>query len=89
MTVSEAISKQFAPASQLNWNDVSNEAWREYVYKDGGVYHVDRPVKVAVKSSERGDSHRIVTDSGVDHYVAPGWIAIRWTGHDGKSAYKW
>ena len=81
-------SKKFIPSSELNWNDCTNEAYREYVYRDGSIYRIDAPQRVAVKAGQKGDSHRVVAET-MDHYIAPGWIAIRWTGKDGKSAHSW
>ena len=64
-------------ADKLEWFDISEESYREYVYADGSVYLVPNPLRLNVKKKVGGDSHRIVT-KGMSHYVAPGWIAIRW-----------
>lgn len=83
-----------------NWNDISNEAFREYVFSrvdaDGKPYEavvrVENPVKVRIKRKGDGDSHRVVcVKDGVPTsvYIPSGWIAIRWTGIDGTEAMSW
>lgn len=64
--------------TNMNEYDVSVEEFREYVYGDGSAYRVDKPVKLYVKSDEKGDSHRVVDIKNVTHYPKRGWIAIRW-----------
>lgn len=71
----------------LDWQDISNEAWREYV-SASGVYRIVRPLYLAVKSKEAGDSHRVIDSDNVSHYIPPGWYALRWTGHDNNVVYE-
>lgn len=77
---------------------IEDEAYREYVFPDGSVYRIIDPVKVVVKRSEIGDSHRVVSrvaprdsESGgfLSHYVRAGWLAIRWEREDGSEQYDW
>jgi hypothetical protein len=67
---------------QNKWNDISSEAWREYVYVEGDMVsklRIEGPVKLNVSpSSMGGHAHRIVTATGHGIYVAPGWRSIEW-----------
>lgn len=77
---------------ELDWASLTNEAYREYVYPDGGIYRIDNPVALAIKPGSNG--HRVVSeglesDRRVSHYVEGGWLAIRWEGNDGTDAYDW
>ncbi len=71
-----------------DWMSIDGEAYREYVYPDG-IYRIEQPLKVNIKRSERGDSHRVVSAGPVSHYVRPGWLAIRWEGKDGQEQFDW
>lgn len=60
------------------WLDISGETYREYVYPDGSVVHVDAPLELRVSASSLGGhSHRVKTIDTA-YFVAPGWNAIRW-----------
>lgn len=73
----------FADASSLEWLDITSEQFREYVYPDGSVYRIDQPQALHVKQKPEGDSHRVIAQGGMSHYVKPGWNAIRWKVWDG------
>lgn len=68
--------------TELVWLDISDEKFRQYVYRDGTRYTVCNPLKLNVKQKPTGDSHRIQKEDG-GVYVPPGWIAIEWTVKDG------
>jgi hypothetical protein len=66
-------------AAKLDWVDVSCEAYREYVFRDGTKFRVDRPQFLAV--SQAGHSHRVIcapTHDGLGKLVTvpDGWIAL-------------
>ena len=73
---------------KLEWLDISDEQWRDYVYPDGTRYRVHTPAELNVKRKPGGDSHRIKTSGGVSVYVAAGWVAIEWDVKEGKEPYK-
>lgn len=60
------------------------EKWREYVFTDGYVYKIEKPVTLWIKPKEEGDSHRVLDEAGVTHYVPSGWRILRW---DGKTEF--
>lgn len=74
------------------WHDVSNEAWREYLYPGDQVVRVLKPHKLNVTKKDGGDRHRIIAcdpmylagTREVGMYITPGWLAIRWQDHEGK-----
>jgi hypothetical protein len=78
-------------AMKLNtWLDISDESFRTYVYKDGTELTINHPRELCITPSSMnggGHSHRVkTTTQGV--YVAPGWIAIKWTPKPGKPKFK-
>jgi hypothetical protein len=57
---------------QNKWLDISDEAYREYIYADH-VLRVERPKLLHVSpSSLGGHAHRIQTKDSLAYYVAPG-----------------
>lgn len=74
------------------WMDTRNEDHRIYVFPSS-EYRIDRPQRVLVKRKPEGDSHRVIShdENGkpISHYVAAGWVAIRWEGLDGQEAFDW
>ncbi|RWH49627.1 MAG: hypothetical protein EOR34_10485 [Mesorhizobium sp.] len=62
--------------------EIKTEVYREYVYPDGAIYHIDNPVQLWWKRDEKGDSHRVLDIAGVTHYPIRGWLAIRWKAPD-------
>lgn len=76
-----------AEFNEKDGHDISNEAWREYVYAGNMKMRVDGAVRLFVEKKPGGDRHRlIVKEYGkeVGMYVTPGWLAIRWQTPDGK-----
>ncbi len=66
---------------ELIWNDISAlESWREYHYKDDGVYRINDPILINVQRSDRGDSHRIIDAGGIRHYIPPTWLGFSFAG---------
>lgn len=59
--------------SPLEFSDISEELYREYVYLDGSRYRIDDPLGLHVSES-RG--HKIVDAFGMSFYVRCGWIVI-------------
>jgi hypothetical protein len=70
------------------WNDISVEAYREYLY-DTSTLRVNLPKLLNVSvSSLGGHAHRIQTEDGFAYYIAPGWKAIRWNVKEGNPLFK-
>jgi len=81
-------------ADDMNWIDISTEAWREYTYPDGDVIHVPEPTAMVIKRHPEydlpgsWDSHRIKTAHGISYYIPQGWICLRWAPKDGCPEYR-
>lgn len=63
---------------ELVWSDISNEVSRTYHFPNGETYTINWPLKLNVKNKVTGDSHRVIADNGIGHYVRAGWLAISW-----------
>ena len=76
--------------SELQWKDISNEAFRVYTFPGGEQIRIDKPLKLAINppltNRVGGGSHRVVAE-GKDVYVTYGWLSIEWVGHNGESVY--
>lgn len=62
----------------MRQEDISVEAWREYVFATGPVYRIDNPKTLYLKDG--GTAHRVMDANGVAHYVPAGWRVLRWYG---------
>ena len=71
--------------SPLEFHDISEEGYREYVYKNGFRYRIDNPIGLHVSKS-RG--HKIVTADGRSIYVRCGWVAFEMQVEE-KRDYHW
>ena len=72
--------REFRNQSGLDFDDISSEEWREYVFDSGTVFRIERPLRLHV--SENG--HRIYDAEGISHYVPNGWIHLKWQPKDGE-----
>lgn len=63
---------------ELTEAKINTEEWREYQYKDGSTYRIEKPQTLWWKRDENGPSHRVLDDAGVTHCPERGWVAIRW-----------
>jgi hypothetical protein len=72
---------EFRNTSNLEFSDISSEAWREYRFADGQVVRIDEPLKLNVSESK---GHRIFDAAGISHYIPPGWIHLRWEAKAGQ-----
>ena len=61
--------------------DISVEAYREYVYSNGGVFKIATPATLYIMPN---GSHRVVDQAGVTHRPERGYVGIRWVQVDGK-----
>jgi len=65
---------------------LTDEAWREYDFGNGIVYHIDNPVALYIRTG--GTTHRVVDSDGVVHAIpfplAGDKVAVlRWMGKTG------
>lgn len=72
--------------AKLPYFDISNEAWREYIYPDATLL-VEGATTLILEKHPDGDRHRLILkdengESGM--YVKPGWLGIRWQTPDKK-----
>jgi hypothetical protein len=74
------LGGEAAQQPEIKWSPLSSEQWREYVYPDGSTYRINNPSKLHVRNS---GAHNVVDEAGVVHYVAKGWIALRWAVYPG------
>ena len=72
---------EFRNSSNLEFSDISSEAWREYRFADGQVVRIDEPLKLNVSESK---GHRIFDAAGISHYIPSGWIHLRWEAKSGQ-----
>lgn len=72
---------EFHNSSDLEFKDISTEAWREYRFADGQVVRIEQPLKLNVSESK---GHRIFDAAGISHYIPPGWIHLRWEAKAGQ-----
>ncbi len=92
--------KKYSHNPDLHFRNISNEAYRIYIYpptlvgQPNNSIRVENPEAVSCKAPERtfvgGGSHRVVDKSGVSFYIPAGWIGITWEPVEGvEIAYRW
>lgn len=72
---------EFIDKSDLVWNNLDSEEWREYEFNDGAKIKIVSPLKLNVSSS---GGHRIFSADGLSHYVPSGWLHLIWKAKEGK-----
>ncbi len=69
------------------WNDISNEAWREYTYlvvdSNGFVHEHKMRINSPDKLWVSDNGHRIITKNGRSLYVRCGWVLLEWVKVEG------
>lgn len=63
-----------------DWDDISSEMFREYVFGDGCV-RIDAPALLHVSAS---GGHRVLDHAGVSYYIPARWYAVRWVAKEGE-----
>lgn len=62
----------------MNGIDISDEAWRTYVFPDKGEYTVVRPATLSVRFlSDFSEQHTITDVNGNEYVIQPGWRVLR------------
>lgn len=64
-------------------HDISSETVRYYTYPDGELTIIE-PQTLYLKRDKLGDSHRIVTKSGLVYCPRKGWLGISWSVRKGE-----
>lgn len=67
-------------ASEHKFENISSEAYRTYVFPNGNVT-IFSPLELAVTKS---GSHRILSLTGISHYIPTGWLHLYWKAKDGS-----
>jgi hypothetical protein len=75
-----AAERQFRNDSDLEFTDISSEAWREYQFQSGAIVRIEKPLRLNVSAS---GGHRIFDAQGESHYIPFGWIHLRWEAKPG------
>jgi hypothetical protein len=73
-------TRAFKNESGLDFQDISSEEWREYVFDNGTSLRIDNPLKL--HAGENG--HRIYDSEGISHYIPLGWIHLKWKAKEGR-----
>jgi hypothetical protein len=68
----------------MEFDDISSEEYREYVYSDAAVVRIDAPTLLHVRPS---GSHRLVDAVGVSHRIEPGFKDVRWKPKAGEPSF--
>lgn len=76
-----AHAPQLQNATDLKFEDISSERYREYRFLGGDVVRIEAPLKLNV--SESG-GHRIFDGEGTSHYIPAGWIHLSWVAKHGE-----
>lgn len=67
--------KDFRNGTPHNFEDISSEMYREYVFPDCTI-KIEDPVALNVNYSSGG--HRVFDATGVSHYIPAGWRELKW-----------
>jgi hypothetical protein len=70
----------FTNDSGLEFDDISSEKYRVYVYPDNFTIRIDEPMRLNVSKN----GHRIYDAQGVSHYINKGWVHLYWEVHQGS-----
>ena len=81
MNQAAAIAPEFNNGSDLEFTDISSEAWREYRFADGSTVRIDTPLKLNVSDS---GGHRIFDAQNRSHYIPSGWLHLSWEAKPGQ-----
>jgi len=72
----------FRNETDLEFEDVSSEKYREYTFPNGAKLRIDNPIFLHVK--EDSGSHRIWDAQGRSHRISPDFIEITWESKEGE-----
>jgi hypothetical protein len=84
MNQATATTPEFINESELEFADISSEAWREYRFADGSTVRIDNPLKLNVSDS---GGHRIFDAQKRSHYIPVGWLHLCWEAKPGHANF--
>lgn len=67
----------------LVFQDISDEQYREYEFKDKTI-RITLPLQLNVSKS---GGHRVLDFGGVSHYIPTGWLHLSWLVKEGRSEF--
>ena len=68
----------------LDFKDISDEQYREYVFAGGETVRV---TGLSLHVSASG-GHRIIGADGLAHYIPAGWVHLRWLPKPGSAFFQ-
>ena len=71
---------EFINESIFEFDDISSEYYREYVYDTKSLI-IANPERLHVSDS---GGHRVVDNSGKSYYIPPGWLWIEFMVREGE-----
>lgn len=77
------VNMEFINNSNLEFKDLSDELFREYIFPTGTV-RIDNPLKLNVSSS---GGHRVFDAEGFSNYIPAGWLRLRWKVKEGRTNF--
>jgi hypothetical protein len=69
--------------TEVNFNDISTEQYRVYIFANGEV-KITEPLFLYVSKS---GGHRLVDKAGFSHYIPTGWLHLYWLPKEGSPAF--
>lgn len=81
----KVMSIQFRNASSLKFKNIDDEEYREYIFPDGQIIRINRPLYLNVSKS---GGHRLFDKSGMCHYIPYKWIHLRWRAREGEDHFR-
>ena len=74
------MALEFKNDTDLVFDDISSEQYREYNFGKNGFVKINNPLKLNVSAS---GGHRLYDASGQSHYIPAGWISVSWKSKEG------
>lgn len=84
MDQTETVAPTFKNGSDLEFSDISSEAWREYRFANGATVRIDNPLKLNVSDS---GGHRVFDAQNRSHYIPVGWLHLSWEAKPGEANF--
>jgi len=77
---------KFINQSGLEFTDISDEYYREYVYPNGKNLIISNPQKLHVG---KYNAHKIVDENNKCYYIKPSWQWFEWEPKPGKTHFNY
>jgi len=72
--------EDFQNQTDLEFQDISSERYREYTFPSGTTVRIDNPLLLHVK--EDSGSHRLFDAQGRSHRISPNFLQLTWESKD-------